>query len=220
MPENGLTSALELIQHIKASKHGGYFCVGAACYPEGHPNKMTTITAEELPSLTATELARHSKFVEVDDKSNVTYKVCKDAEFTAELEYLKQKVDAGASFLVTQMFFDVNVFDTFVKACRAYGITVPIIPGIMLIGSYGGFKRMIKMCKTRVPESIERSVDALQSNDEGIKEYGIKLGVEMASLLLELGSPGLHFYTLNSAFQTSKILDELASLLPVLNVVA
>jgi methylenetetrahydrofolate reductase (NADPH) len=68
--------------------------------------------------------------------------VCRDVDFAKEMAYLKQKVDAGADMIITQMFFDTPVFVTFVKACREMGIECPIIPGLMCIGNYGGFMRM------------------------------------------------------------------------------
>ena len=216
MPLNGFTSSLQLIEHIKSSKYGDWFCVGAACYPEGHPNKTSTITEKEVQSLSVSEAKRYSRYT--DPESNaVSYLVCKDNHFAEEIAYLKEKVNAGATFLITQMFFDVQVFIEFFQFCRQSGITVPIIPGLMLVGSYGGFKRMTKMCKTRVPEEIESAVEALKADDEGLKEYGVKLGVKMACQLLEFGVIGLHFYTLNSSVQTTKILDQLRELLPLLN---
>lgn len=72
-------------------------------------------------------------------------------DYANELAYLKSKVDAGGELIITQMFFDVAVFLAFVEDCRAVGITVPIMPGLMVIQAYGGFKRMAAFCKSRVP---------------------------------------------------------------------
>jgi methylenetetrahydrofolate reductase (NADPH) len=82
----------------------------------------------------------------------------------------------------------------------------------MLIGSYPGFKKMTKLCKTRVPEDLQISMESLKDDDEGVKEFGIKYGFKIVTQLLELDITGLHFYTLNSSYQTSRIIDELASL--------
>ncbi len=95
--------------------------------------KMVSISAEDLSTLSASELKRCSKTI--NDDGSVEYSVCKDEDFASELMYLKQKCDAGGDLIITQLFFDVEVFLTFVEACRAIGITVPILPGIMCISS-------------------------------------------------------------------------------------
>lgn len=200
MPENGLTSALELIRYIKKSKHANYFCVGTAGYPEGHPSSITAIDACDISSLTATEANRLNSYEDTDGK--ILYGVCKDDAFTKELVYLKEKVDAGAAFIITQMFFDVDIYLTFVTRCREINIEVPIIPGLMLIGSYPGFKRMTKLCRSRVPIELEKAVENLKSDAEALTKYGNGYAATMAKQLLELGAPGIHFYTLNSANQT------------------
>ena len=79
----------------------------------------------------------------------------------------------------------------------------------MCISNYGGFKRMIKFCKTRVTDSIMESMEKLKDNAEGVKAYGIQLGIQICRRLTELGAPGLHFYTLNTAAVTIAILEGL-----------
>ena len=85
-------------------------------------------------------------------------------------------MDAGATAIITQMFFDPEVFGIFVKDCRNLGITVPIIPGIMCIGNQGGFKRMTGFCKTRIPDAIMSSLDeagkVLGEGEEAIRREG------------------------------------------------
>jgi methylenetetrahydrofolate reductase (NADPH) len=208
MPENGFTSSLELIKHIR-SKYNDYFCVGCAGYPEGHPNTMSVVGADY--KMSETEKVRYSSSIEAssDGESEKAFLLCKDDSYAIEIDYLKQKIRAGAEFIITQMFFDVEVFKQFVRECRENGITVPIIPGIMLIGNYNGFKRMTKLCKTRVPEEVEKTVESLQDNDDALKQYGVDFGVKVCKQLLTFGVVGLHFYTLNSADQTLKILDQL-----------
>ena len=134
---------------------------------------------------------------------------CKDDAFATEINYLNQKIEAGAEFIITQMFFDVEVFKSFVTACSESGIKVPIIPGIMLIGNYGGFKRMTKLCKTRVPVEVEKMVESLQHNEDALKMFGIEQGVKVCQELLKFGVAGLHFYTLNSSEMTTQILQQL-----------
>lgn len=199
-----LTCALDLIKYIKQI-HGDYFCLGCAGYPEGHPTKMTVVNT--LEELTPSERARCS--VEPKEDGSTVYLVCKDADFELELDYLKRKVDAGADYIITQMFFDVEVFVTFVRACRAAGITVPILPGIMCISTYGGFKRMTSFCKTRVPDELAAEMEAVKADEAAVKELGFRFGVTMCRNLLAAGCKGLHFYTLNTSALTVRILTEL-----------
>jgi len=105
------------------------------------------------------------------------------------------------------MFFDCAVFDYFVSRCRAIGISVPIIPGIMCVLNYGGFKRMTVMCKTRVPKELSARAAAVKDDEEAFKSFSIQLGTEMVTHLTASGVPGLHFYTLNTSAVTQGILE-------------
>jgi methylenetetrahydrofolate reductase (NADPH) len=114
-----------------------------------------------------------------------------------DLKFLKDKIDAGSDFIITQLFYDVDIFVKFVKDCRTIGITCPIIPGIMPIHTYGGFKRMTQLCKTHVPKYIEEAVEPVKDNDEEVKKVGVQVCIDMCRKLLDAGVVGLHFYTLN-----------------------
>lgn len=118
--EGGFACALDLVQHIR-KLYGDFFGISVAGYPEGHPTVIKPV-ADLGRELTETEKGRLVTTPEGDF-------VCSDADFDNELAYLKKKVDAGADFIITQMFFDTEVFIAFVSACRAAGITVPIMPG-------------------------------------------------------------------------------------------
>merc|ERR1712242_677745 len=111
--------------------------------------------------------------------------------------YLKEKVDAGAQFVITQMFMDPQVYIDFVAACKEYGITVPIVPGIMCLNTLGGFERMTALCKTRLPAGFAEKAEAANTSDDAFKTWGIQAGVDMCRAVLDGGAPGLHFYTLN-----------------------
>jgi methylenetetrahydrofolate reductase (NADPH) len=206
--------AADLVKYIK-QHYDDFFSIAVAGYPEGHPNAMTELPYSDISVLTPTEAQRFATDTKtVTDENGVSTEVpiihvCSDANYQTELEYLKSKIEAGAKMIVTQMFFDVEVYDHFVKACRAAGINVPIIPGIMCISNYGGFKRMIKFCKTRVTEEIMAKMEELKEDAEGIKKYGIELGISMCQRLKELGAPGLHFYTLNTSAVTIAIIEGL-----------
>lgn len=108
------------------------------------------------------------------------------------------QVDAGADFIITQLFFKAQTFIRFVRDCRALGINCPILPGIMPIQSYDSLRHIVKLSKLDVPEDIMAVVGPLKDNDEAIRNYGIH---QMCTLIRELFdadmAPGVHFYTLN-----------------------
>jgi len=126
-----------------------------------------------------------------------------------DLKYLKTKVDAGADLIITQLFYDTSIFLDFVRRCREIGITVPIIPGIMPIHTYGGFKRMTELCKSIIPPHITEALETVKDNDEAVKNYGVELCIDMCKTLLKAGIKGLHFYTLNLEKSTHAIVDGL-----------
>lgn len=201
--EGGFNCALDLVRFIRA-EHGDHFCLSVAGYPEGHPNRMTVV--KDMAELTDTERARCAVLPGENGENEIT--VCKDEDYEKELDYLKEKVDAGANLIITQLFFDVEVFMTFVARCREKGINVPIVPGIMCAASAGGFKRMVKFCKTRVPESLMDQVNAMVEDAE-MKALGISYGTDMCLQLLARGVDILHFYTLNASFVTQGIMNNL-----------
>lgn len=166
------------------AQYGDYFGICVSGYPEAHPDGI------------------------VDDPEQMA------ANYRQDLEYLKAKVDAGADFIITQLFYDVDRFLQFRRECREIGITVPILPGLMPILTYGGFKRMTAFCKTLVPSHIAATVEALKDNDEALKAYGVSLGTLMAQRLLDAGVPGIHVYTLNLERSAVAILQS-AGLVPL-----
>ncbi|KAL1925667.1 uncharacterized protein VTP21DRAFT_550 [Calcarisporiella thermophila] len=127
----------------------------------------------------------------------------------ADLRYLKEKVDAGADFIITQLFFDTDIFLEFVDRCRAIGITCPIIPGILPIQNYNGFNKMTTLSKTIVPKEVLEALEPIKEDDVAVKEYGIKYGVEMCQKLMAHGIKGFHFYTLNLEKSTRLVLERL-----------
>lgn len=174
--EGGFECALDLVKFIRR-EHGDYFCLSVAGYPEGHPDTIVHVGDDES-TLSASERTRCRVVVEADGAKKVY--VCPDAAFRLEMDYLKKKVDAGADCVITQMFFDAATYGAFLKACRAHGIHVPIIPGIMLVQAAGGFRKMTAMCKTRVPAEVASAVDAKAADDAALKAYGVDLGVEIS----------------------------------------
>lgn len=122
---------------------------------------------------------------------------------------LKEKVDAGADFVVSQMFFSAEDFLKWVQDCRNAGITCPILPGILPIQGYHSLRNISKMCNVPLPEAIKTAIEPIKDDDAAIKELGVKLAVEMCRKLLDAGVPGLHFYTLNREVVTTEVIKEL-----------
>ncbi|KAL0919503.1 hypothetical protein M5K25_011598 [Dendrobium thyrsiflorum] len=117
--------------------------------------------------------------------------------YSNDLAYLKKKVDAGADLIITQLFYDTDIFLKFVSDCRQIGITCPIVPGIMPINNYKGFLRMTGFCKTKITSEITTALDPIKDNEEAVKAYGIHLGTEMCKKILAHGIKTVHLYTLN-----------------------
>jgi len=135
-----------------------------------------------------------------------------DAEsFDKDLQYYKEKVDAGADFGVTQLFYDTNLYFEFLKKSHALGVpkSFDVFPGIMPIQSYAGFRRMTGLCKTFVPKVIDESLELIKDNEAAVKEYGIELAVQMCRELMDGGCPGLHLYTLNLEKSATAICEKL-----------
>ena len=126
-----------------------------------------------------------------------------------DLRHLKAKVDAGARFLITQMFFDNRYYFDFVDRARAMGIHVPIIPGVMPILSSDGIKRMTKLSAAKLPDGLVRELDARFGHDEAVAELGVAYATLQCSDLLAGGAPGIHFITLNRSPATLAILSAL-----------
>lgn len=107
-------------------------------------------------------------------------------------------MDAGADFIITQLFFKASTFKKFVDDCRAIGINCPILPGIMPIQSYDSLRHIVKLSKLEVPQEIHDIVDPLKGNDDAIRNYGIHQATQIIKELFISGyAPGIHFYTLN-----------------------
>lgn len=160
--------------------YGDYFCLAVAGYPEGHPNKIGDA------------------------------KVCTEEQMAEEIAYLKAKIDAGGDYIITQLFFDNSFFVKFVKAVRAAGITVPILPGMLPPLAYAGFNRMTELCKTFVPAAVRAKADSLKDAPaEEFRAWGVELVAGMCREMAASGINHFHFYTLN---QTPSTLDCLKKL--------
>jgi methylenetetrahydrofolate reductase (NADPH) len=168
----GLTYSIDLIRLIRESFD---FCVGAACFPEIHPD--------------------------APDRAS-------------DLRYAREKTEAGAGFLITQLFFDNDSYFAYVEEARAAGIDVPIIPGIMPITNYGQIKRFTEMCGATIPEDLTAQLDGRADDPEAVAELGVAYATLQCSDLLARGAPGVHFYTLNRSPATRAILAALRAAHP------
>jgi len=130
-----------------------------------------------------------------------------------DIRYLKIKQDNGADAAVTQYFFDNGTFFRFRDDCRAAGITLPIIPGIMPIGNFDQIVRFSAMCGAGIPNWLREQMEPVKGDPEAVNALGIELAVKQCRELLQAGVPGLHFYTLNKSQATIAIRNELIDLL-------
>lgn len=163
--------AVELIHDIK--EHGD-FCIGAACYPEMHPESAT----------------------QKDD-----------------IRYLKEKVDAGCSFLTTQMFFDNNLLYNFLYKIREAGITVPVLPGIMPITNANQVERAIRLSGSFMPQRFKSLVDKFGSSPDAMKQAGIAYATDQIIDLFANGITNVHVYSMNNSDVAAQIQRNLSAIL-------
>jgi methylenetetrahydrofolate reductase (NADPH) len=128
----------------------------------------------------------------------------------AELDFLKAKVDAGADYICTQLFFDNHDLLDFRDRCRLAGIQVPIIAGVMPVTSLQGMKRMAELAAgARYPARLIRALNRANSSPEAVERVGIHYAAEQCAGLLDEGIEGIHFYTLNKSRATLEIFQSL-----------
>jgi methylenetetrahydrofolate reductase (NADPH) len=126
-----------------------------------------------------------------------------------DLAFLKTKVDAGADFLISQLFFDNADYFAFVERVRALGITVPIIPGIMPITNLSQIKRFTALCGARIPAPLLAELEACGADTAAVQALGVEHATAQCRDLIARGAPGVHFYTLNRSLATRHVLDRL-----------
>src|SRR5690606_2469292 len=133
---------------------------------------------------------------------------CKEGKVT-DWERLKAKIDCGADFVLTQLFFDNNDFFEFRDHLQKLGVTVPIVPGILAIQSAAQIKKFTALCGAKLPPELLSRLDDMGEDNEAVSEFGIQYATCQCEELLKRGVPGLHFYTLNKSAPTTKILKNL-----------
>ena len=128
---------------------------------------------------------------------------------TRDMEYLKRKVDNGANFIVTQLFFDNADFYRFRDAARSAGIKVPIVAGIMPITNVAQIKRFVSMCGAKIPNPLLLKLESLEGDADVVHEAGVQYAIDQCRDLLNNQIDGLHFYTLNKSKATVQIVKAL-----------
>ncbi len=135
-------------------------------------------------------------------------------DLDTDLSYLKTKVEAGASFLITQLFFDNRVYFDFVAAARARGIEVPILAGVIPVASFAQTKRICELCDATIPPRLEQAFRACGGDERAEFELGVAYAAQQCAELLIAGVPGIHFYALNRAPATRAVLGALRAARP------
>jgi methylenetetrahydrofolate reductase (NADPH) len=167
---DGFSHASELVSFIRSQPSRWRFDLGAACYPEGHPETR---------------------------------------DLAAEVGHLKHKVEAGADFLVTQLFFENRAYEAFVARARAGGIEVPVMPGIMPFTNVEQVERFTAGCGASIPAALRAAMEVRRTDPDAARELGVAYASLQCQELLRWGAPGIHFYTLNRSPSTRAIVAAL-----------
>jgi len=130
-------------------------------------------------------------------------------DLASDLRFLKEKVDAGARFLITQLFFDNELYFDFVREARAVGIDVPIIAGIMPVTNVKQIQTITGMCGATIPAGVMAQLEARADDPDAVLQFGVAYATQQCAELLRGGAPGIHFYTLNRSPATRAILSAL-----------
>lgn len=173
VPPGDFSHASDLVGEIRSR---GDFCVGGACYPEGHPES---------------------------------------AHMDSDLDNLKKKVDAGCSFLTTQMFFDNNMLYSFLYRAQAKGIKAPVIAGIMPVTNAAQIKRMVELSNAYLPPKILSLVDRFGDSPEAMKQAGIAYATEQIIDLVSNGIRGIHIYAMNKSDVVRSIMGNISEIIKV-----
>jgi methylenetetrahydrofolate reductase (NADPH) len=133
--------------------------------------------------------------------------LCQDRDEDAG--FLKKKVDAGADFIITQLFFDNKDYFDYVQRLRQLGVTKRIIPGVLPITDYKALVRFCSLCGASIPQKVHNLFHLIQDNPEKTLAAGTQFAIEQCKELLEHGAPGIHFYALNKIHPVDAILEEI-----------
>ena len=134
---------------------------------------------------------------------------CTEGKY-ADWQHLKEKVDAGADFILTQLFFDnADFFEFRDHVTGKLGVRVPLVPGVIPILSAAGIRKFTQLCGARLPAALGAKLAEIGEDDAAVAEFGIEYATKQCAELLRAGVPGLHFYTLNKSHSTLQVLKNL-----------
>ena len=162
-----------------------------------HANELVTVIRERFPDF-GIGVAAYPE----------THQEAPSAEI--DLQNLKRKVDAGADAVFTQLFYENEDFFRFREGCHTLGIDKPIIPGILPIVSFPQIQRITQLCKAKIPMKLQQALQQCGEDKAAQQEVGIEHASKQCEELVQAGVPGIHFYVLNRAEATSRILDNLS----------
>ena len=176
------------------------------------PQGQTEFVAEKDGFQHATELIEHIREGFQFGVAAACYPEghTESTDLRSDLEYTKLKVDNGAEFLITQLFYDNNDFFDFMDRAQQAGINIPIIPGILPFLSTSQIRRFNARCGAKIPAELDKQLETLIDDDRAARELGVEYATEQVRELWESGVPGVHFYVLNKSYSVSKILQDLA----------
>jgi methylenetetrahydrofolate reductase (NADPH) len=126
----------------------------------------------------------------------------------SDLTNLKQKVDAGADVVITQLFYDNADYFAFRQRCQELGIRVPIVPGLLPITNFAQVKRITSLCGARLPEKLVAKLESAAEDTEKQFELGVDFAIQQTQDLIDAGVPGIHFYVLNRSEAAARVLSE------------
>jgi methylenetetrahydrofolate reductase (NADPH) len=129
--------------------------------------------------------------------------------YESDIQFLKQKLDAGANSAITQYFYNADAYFYFIEHCHNAGIEQPIYPGIMPITNYANLARFSRNCGAEIPRWIARRLEQFGDDTAAVAEFGIDVVTNLCEQLLAGGAPGLHFYTMNQVEPTQTIWNNL-----------
>lgn len=127
----------------------------------------------------------------------------------ADLKYMRDKIDAGAVAIITQLFFDNDDYYRYVEDVRKLGITVPIVPGVLPILSAPQVRRFTALCCAKIPAPLERELAKVENDDDAAVQLGIEYASRQCEALIKFGAPGIHFYSLNKSLSLRAICKNL-----------
>ena len=130
-------------------------------------------------------------------------------DLDTDLQFVKQTVDSGADFLITQLFYDNRHYFDFVDRARSAGIDVPIIPGVLPVLNSGQVRRFTTLSGSEIPSDLDKLLDKYADNESSARDMGVEYATNQVRDLWDAGVPGVHFYVLNRSYSVSRILDNL-----------